>query len=235
MVGPDGNHNELRIHAVPGQHGTGHPAVQGATWPNLASTCRSVASTSRSSSTACARGISTMTPATWPQSNSPGSEQREFWHSSSADKAGSRNFIGLRPSHRQPGGKPDPVRLAAKPDRPYPRPRPRTFVGRLLRVPSYPSIPGGSPPYWNRFVPAEGDATLHWGLMTRWQTSDKALPGEAQAEAASKTPSPEQGVTPHALPISCGFCAIVPTLFGILLSTSSSSGRSRRSGGADDR
>ncbi|MHA5871645.1 ABC transporter substrate-binding protein, partial [Pseudomonas aeruginosa] len=31
-----------------------------------------------------------MTSATWPQSNSPGNEQREFWHSSSADKAGSR-------------------------------------------------------------------------------------------------------------------------------------------------
>ena len=37
-----------------------------------------------------------MTSATWPQSNSPGNEQREFWHSSSADKAGSRNFIGLK-------------------------------------------------------------------------------------------------------------------------------------------
>ncbi|MFC3607342.1 extracellular solute-binding protein [Stutzerimonas tarimensis] len=29
------------------------------------------------------------------QSNSPGNEQREFWHSSSADNPGSRNFIGL--------------------------------------------------------------------------------------------------------------------------------------------
>lgn len=30
------------------------------------------------------------------QSNSPGNEQREYWHSSSADKPGSRNFIGLQ-------------------------------------------------------------------------------------------------------------------------------------------
>ena len=30
------------------------------------------------------------------QSNSPGNEQREYWHSSSADKPGSRNFIGLK-------------------------------------------------------------------------------------------------------------------------------------------
>lgn len=32
----------------------------------------------------------------FPQSNSPGNEQREFWSSSSADNPGSRNFMGLR-------------------------------------------------------------------------------------------------------------------------------------------
>jgi len=32
----------------------------------------------------------------FPQSNSPGNEQREYWHSSSADNPGSRNFIGLK-------------------------------------------------------------------------------------------------------------------------------------------
>jgi len=37
-----------------------------------------------------------MVPATWGQSNSPGNEQMEFWHSRSADSPGSRNFIGLR-------------------------------------------------------------------------------------------------------------------------------------------
>ena len=30
------------------------------------------------------------------QSNSPGNEQREFWHTSSADRPGSRNLIGIR-------------------------------------------------------------------------------------------------------------------------------------------
>jgi len=30
------------------------------------------------------------------QSSSPGNEQREYWHSSSADNPGSRNLIGLR-------------------------------------------------------------------------------------------------------------------------------------------
>ncbi|HAL66082.1 MAG TPA: hypothetical protein DCP84_00095, partial [Pseudomonas sp.] len=32
----------------------------------------------------------------YPQSNSPGNEQREFWSSAAADNPGSRNFIGLR-------------------------------------------------------------------------------------------------------------------------------------------
>jgi len=32
----------------------------------------------------------------FPQSSSPGNEQREYWHSSSAEKPGSRNFIGLK-------------------------------------------------------------------------------------------------------------------------------------------
>jgi microcin C transport system substrate-binding protein len=32
----------------------------------------------------------------FPQSNSPGNEQRDFWHSSAADSPGSRNLIGLQ-------------------------------------------------------------------------------------------------------------------------------------------
>lgn len=37
-----------------------------------------------------------MTSAIWSQSSSPGNEQREYWHSSSADNPGSRNYMGLR-------------------------------------------------------------------------------------------------------------------------------------------
>lgn len=37
-----------------------------------------------------------MTSSIWPQSNSPGNEQRDFWHSASFDNPGSRNFIGLQ-------------------------------------------------------------------------------------------------------------------------------------------
>lgn len=37
-----------------------------------------------------------MTSSIWSQSNSPGNEQRDFWHSASFDNPGSRNFIGLQ-------------------------------------------------------------------------------------------------------------------------------------------
>ncbi|AKA24827.1 extracellular solute-binding protein [Pseudomonas chlororaphis] len=37
-----------------------------------------------------------MVVGSFPQSNSPGNEQREYWKSSSADNPGSRNFIGLK-------------------------------------------------------------------------------------------------------------------------------------------
>ena len=32
----------------------------------------------------------------WPQSLSPGNEQRDFWSSAAADQAGSRNLIGIK-------------------------------------------------------------------------------------------------------------------------------------------
>ncbi len=37
-----------------------------------------------------------MVVGSFPQSNSPGNEQREFWKSESADKPGSRNYMGLK-------------------------------------------------------------------------------------------------------------------------------------------
>ncbi|KGK42359.1 hypothetical protein LH51_08025, partial [Nitrincola sp. A-D6] len=37
-----------------------------------------------------------MVVGSFAQSNSPGNEQREYWHSSSADRPGSRNLIGIR-------------------------------------------------------------------------------------------------------------------------------------------
>ena len=37
-----------------------------------------------------------MTSTIWSQSNSPGNEQIDYWHSASYDNPGSRNFIGLQ-------------------------------------------------------------------------------------------------------------------------------------------
>jgi microcin C transport system substrate-binding protein len=34
--------------------------------------------------------------AVWPQSLSPGNEQRDFWGSQAADRPGSRNFVGIK-------------------------------------------------------------------------------------------------------------------------------------------
>ena len=34
--------------------------------------------------------------ATWPQSLSPGNEQRDFWSSQAADTPGSRNYVGIK-------------------------------------------------------------------------------------------------------------------------------------------
>ena len=37
-----------------------------------------------------------ITTASWPQSLSPGNEQRDYWSTQAADTPGSRNFIGIK-------------------------------------------------------------------------------------------------------------------------------------------
>lgn len=37
-----------------------------------------------------------MSSTIWPQTNSPGNEQRDFWHSSTADSPASRNYLGIK-------------------------------------------------------------------------------------------------------------------------------------------
>ena len=46
--------------------------------------------------TGCATGISTSSSAFWPESLSPGNEQRGYWGSQAADQPGSRNVIGIK-------------------------------------------------------------------------------------------------------------------------------------------
>lgn len=132
-----------------------------------------------------------MTSATWPQSNSPGNEQREFWHSSSADKAGSRNFIGLK----------DPAidslveSLIQSDSRQslidHTRALDRVLSWGYYVVPNY-YVDTWRVAYWNRFGRPKVTPLYDWGLMTWWQTSDKALPSKAQAEAAQDA-EPERG------------------------------------------
>ena len=40
--------------------------------------------------------------ATWPQSLSPGNEQRDLWSSQAADTPGSRNYVGIKSCGRCP-------------------------------------------------------------------------------------------------------------------------------------
>jgi microcin C transport system substrate-binding protein len=55
-----------------------------------------------------------VTTSSWPQSLSPGNEQREYWGSAAADKPGSRNLIGIK----DPGIDALVERVIYAPDRP---------------------------------------------------------------------------------------------------------------------
>ena len=50
----------------------------------------------RNTRTGCATGTSIWSIEIWPQSLSPGNEQREFWGSHAADMPGSRNIVGIK-------------------------------------------------------------------------------------------------------------------------------------------
>ena len=52
-------------------------------------------STTPNTRTGCAAGFDIIV-VSWPQSLSPGNEQRGFWGSLAADQAGSRNFAGIK-------------------------------------------------------------------------------------------------------------------------------------------
>ncbi|MCY1351353.1 Oligopeptide-binding protein AppA [compost metagenome] len=114
-----------------------------------------------------------MTSATWGQSNSPGNEQREFWHSASADNPGSRNFIGLR----------DPaidqlvdglIRADSRQSLiDHARALDRALQWGFYVVPNY-YVDTWRLAYWNKFGRPEKTPLYDYGLMTWWQNSDKA-------------------------------------------------------------
>ena len=123
-----------------------------------------------------------MMVASWPQSNSPGNEQREFWHSASADNPGSRNFIGLR----------DPaidalVDSLIKADSRESLVRHARALDRALQwghyvVPNW-YLDTWRLAYWNRIAHPAKLPPYSYALMTWWQARDKAEPTQAAAQA----------------------------------------------------
>ncbi|MBM7062044.1 ABC transporter substrate-binding protein [Pseudomonas sp. UL073] len=124
-----------------------------------------------------------ITSATWGQSSSPGNEQREFWHSSSADNPGSRNFIGLR----------DPaidqlveglIRADSRQSLiDHARALDRALQWGYYVVPNY-YVDTWRLAYWNKFGRPEKTPLYDYGLMTWWLKSDQAQAATPAAAVA---------------------------------------------------
>lgn len=116
-----------------------------------------------------------MTSSIWPQSNSPGNEQRDFWHSSSVDNPGSRNFIGLQ----------DPAidtlveGLINAPDRAslinHARALDRVLLWGHYVVPNY-YIDTWRVAYWQHLAQPKQAPLYDYGLMTWWAKPNTASP-----------------------------------------------------------
>jgi len=111
----------------------------------------------------------------FPQSLSPGAEQREFWGSELADQPGSRNFMGIK----------DPVvdamieHVIFAPDRETrvaaTRALDRVLLWNFYSIPHYYS-PGIPVVYWDRFGRPEIEPTwvrLIWHMSTWWVDPEK--------------------------------------------------------------
>ena len=109
------------------------------------------------------------------QSNSPGNEQREYWHSSSADNPGSRNFIGLK----NPAIDTLVEKLIAADSRAELVTRTRALDRVLLWghyvVPNW-HIKTWRVAYWNHLEHPETTPDQDIGLMTWWHKPDREPP-----------------------------------------------------------
>lgn len=110
-----------------------------------------------------------MTSAIWSQSNSPGNEQREFWHSASADNPGSRNLMGLRDQAID-----SLVEGLIRADSrealiTHARALDRALLWGHYVVPNY-YVDTWRIAYWNRFGRPDKTPEYDYGLMTWWQT-----------------------------------------------------------------
>lgn len=116
------------------------------------------------------------------QSNSPGNEQREYWHSASADNPGSRNFIGLK----------DPAidklvdQLIAADTRQelvdHTRALDRVLLWGHYVVPNW-HIKTWRVAYWHHLAHPQVTPRQDIGLMTWWYRGDQAPAATAPAPA----------------------------------------------------
>jgi len=122
------------------------------------------------------------------QSSSPGNEQREYWHSASADNPGSRNFIGLK----------DPAidtlveKLIAADSRQELITRTRALDRALLWghyvIPNW-HIKTWRVAYWSHLAHPETTPHYDIGLMTWWHkpNTDTPVPQAIENEASADT------------------------------------------------
>ena len=128
------------------------------------------------------------------QSNSPGNEQREFWHSASADNPGSRNFIGLK----EPAidmlvegliGADSRKELVA-----HTRALDRVLLWGHYVVPNW-HIKTWRVAYWNHLAHPQVTPKQDIGLMTWWRKPEAKAPvadpveAKKAAEAGASTPA----------------------------------------------
>ncbi|BCR24988.1 extracellular solute-binding protein [Aquipseudomonas alcaligenes] len=126
-----------------------------------------------------------MTSAIWPQSSSPGNEQREFWHSSSADNPGSRNLMGLRdPAIDQlveglirSGSREELITHARALD--------RALLWGHYVVPNY-YVDTWRVAYWKRFGRPPVTPLYDYGLMTWWEETPLNPPKNTPAPKAKQ-------------------------------------------------
>jgi microcin C transport system substrate-binding protein len=125
------------------------------------------------------------------QSSSPGNEQREYWHSASADNPGSRNYIGLK----EPAIDVLVEKLIAADSREELITRTRALDRVLLAghyvVPNW-HIKTWRVAYWNHLAHPETTPLYDIGLMTWWSKPkvDKPDPEPIDNEASAGTDAP---------------------------------------------
>lgn len=121
----------------------------------------------------------------WPQSESPGNEQRDSWHSLSAEQPGSRNVAGIRNAAIDWLVE----ELIQAPDRPSLVIRTRA-LDRLLQwgfycIPNW-YLPVNRIAFWDRFgfPPPDREAGTHW--LYWWEDPERVRALAARREAARR-------------------------------------------------